>query len=89
MEPRTLSLLCSCLDRVINNRGGKQRLRKSEHEELRRILTPHKRQLKRIMAKTTTDQNRRKVLKQHGGAVASIIATLVPLLISSFSKLFK
>ena len=89
MRYSTLHLICACLDRVINNRRSSSKLKKIEHEELRKILTPHKTALKRLLNKSTSDKSRRRVLMQRGGAIGSIIATLLPLLISSFTNLFK
>ena len=89
LEPRTLGLICSCVDRVINNRGGSRRLKKEDHAKLRKILEPVKRPIKVILNKSSNDKSKRRALKQNGGALASIIATILPLLISTFSSLIK
>lgn len=83
----TLSAICKCLEQVLNGRGPMS-LSEDSTTQLRDYLKPYRSKLKVFVSPRTSLVRKRGLLRKKGGAIFStIIAALLPLLISKIVAL--
>lgn len=87
LKSGTLNTLCSCMRQVLNGQGA-MKMSDEDTTRLRDYLKPYKSKLKVFVNPQTSLVNKRNLLRKKGGAIfTSIIAALLPLLISKIVSL--
>ena len=89
LHPKTLNILASAIEKLINNKATNYRFSKEDNGRLKTALMPHKKEVKVFINSSVSDDKKRKLFKQNGGALGTIIAALAPLVISALMKLKK
>lgn len=95
LDSETLKDIFECVNKMINNRSP-FKLKGNGTIELRKALTPYKRDIKKLISGPHLNKRQRQrfltrrtkqVLSQGGGAVGAIFASLLPLIIQPIAEL--
>jgi hypothetical protein len=85
LEPQAFQSICSCVRSVVNNRGtitvGRKRFR-----ELRETLQPLKKEIRYLISPHRSVSAKKLLLKQKGGFIGAIIATLLPIILEQIIR---
>jgi len=80
LEPKPFNSFCQCVREVVNNRG-KVRIKRKNFTQLRKALEPVKKEIKSFINPGTSTSTKKAILRQRGGFIGAIIASLLPIIV--------
>jgi len=88
LEPRAFNSVCECLREVVNN-SGEIKISRKKFVELRKVLQPAKKEIRTIINPKTSVLAKKVVLRQRGGFIGALVASLLPIIIEQIIQLIK